>query len=690
MPSPEQDRQKFAADLLERFVSDGRPEVAFSKLVAEYDGLVYSSALRQTEDRFLAEEVTQNVFAILARKAASLRKHGTLTAWIFQTTRLESAKAMRTERRRLRKLAALARETHGRQSESCPNDSGADDAWRDAVPLLDESLNWLPANDRQLIFHRFYEGYKFREIAAMTGRSEAACKMQLKRALAKLSRFFTARGVTVSVAAIGSELGAELARSSPAIVSIAPKALAASTSIPVTSLALNTIQTMSNLKAVALTSAALVAIVAVPLVRQETKAHSLRSALLAAQSQREAFEQSTMSRELDISPGLNQQKFGQGQRTIADLLAAADEPIDIETLLESMSEIMMNQDMLGMMRLMIPIVNLSAAEHSKLIADLEAHKGSPQLRQMTLQMISTFAPAGDAQESLERILKLGLGPNVYTPRLKQWAASDPAAAYAWYQEKLQAGDLAGTAVYSTPKGIMLGEILGSMARKTPDSAIEILSEIEDRQTIAQVVWKVAGGLGSRFKETGDDAPFQRLFEFNENRSDGSLNRKYLVNAALRTGIGKGEFDAGFAFARKYLEDDPADLRKVVAEMLRVQETIPFADRAEWLVASIPAEQAPLAMGELVNRTYSQSPREIGEWLDAQFSGAIRDRGFAQLAQSLARDSHHEWAFRSAQEVEDGILRNDAIEAVARSWMSHDSESARKVLPADLASKFHVE
>ena len=274
-------------------------------MVAEYGGLVFSSALRQTGDRLLAEEVTQNVFAVLARKAPSLRNHGALTAWMFQTTRLEAAKAMRAEHRRLRKHAALARETNtnGGRPASCPPAAAADDAWRDAVPLLDESLDRLPENYRQLILQRFYEGRKFREIAAMTGRSEAACKMQLKRALARLSQFFTARGVALSVTAIASGLGAELARSAPA-VSLASKALAASNTIPVTSLALNAIQTMSNLKTITLTSAALLTIAAVPLARQESNARSFRSALLAVQTQREALEKSK-SRDLDTSFEVN-------------------------------------------------------------------------------------------------------------------------------------------------------------------------------------------------------------------------------------------------------------------------------------------------------------------------------------------------------------------------------------------------
>lgn len=90
-------------ELLRRY-AEGDSEEAFGELVRRHLNLVHSAALRQVNgDAHLAQDVAQSVFTDLARKAASLVDRPVLTGWLYASTHIAAATAVRTERRRLSK-----------------------------------------------------------------------------------------------------------------------------------------------------------------------------------------------------------------------------------------------------------------------------------------------------------------------------------------------------------------------------------------------------------------------------------------------------------------------------------------------------------------------------------------------------------------------------------------------------------
>src|SRR5687768_1935005 len=96
-------------DLVRSYVEDGS-QAAFASLVERYINLVYSTCLREVRDATLAEDITQVVFLLLAKKAPALREGTVLSGWLFQTARFVCRDAMKQEARRQQREQKAAQE----------------------------------------------------------------------------------------------------------------------------------------------------------------------------------------------------------------------------------------------------------------------------------------------------------------------------------------------------------------------------------------------------------------------------------------------------------------------------------------------------------------------------------------------------------------------------------------------------
>jgi RNA polymerase sigma factor (sigma-70 family) len=195
--------------LIREYVGLGS-ETAFRTLVSRHLNHVHATALRMVGDAQLAEEVTQAVFILLARKAPKLPRTAVLGGWLYHTARFVAARALRSERRRKRREEEAFRMQQG---------SGSDDGWQKLSPLLDEGLGQLAQQERNALVLRYFQEKPLREVGQTLGLSEDAARKRVTRALEKLRLFFGRKGLTLSAAALTTVLAGHTAEAAPQALS---------------------------------------------------------------------------------------------------------------------------------------------------------------------------------------------------------------------------------------------------------------------------------------------------------------------------------------------------------------------------------------------------------------------------------------------------------------------------------------
>jgi RNA polymerase sigma factor (sigma-70 family) len=213
-------------NLLAEYVAKGSEE-AFRELVTRYLSLVYSTAIRLANgDPCLAEDVTQTVFANLARLAATLSPGVMLGGWLHRRTWHVASATMRSERRRQH------RERQAAEMNASPDSSDA--TFDQIAPVLDEVVNQLGEEDRAAITMRFLEGRDFRSVGEALGSNAEAARKRVDRALEKLRELLMRRGITAPGTTLAVVLAAHAVIAPPAgmaaIVSSAALASAAGSS----------------------------------------------------------------------------------------------------------------------------------------------------------------------------------------------------------------------------------------------------------------------------------------------------------------------------------------------------------------------------------------------------------------------------------------------------------------------------
>jgi len=183
--------------LLERF-GHSRDEAAFEALLRRHGPMVLAVCRRVLNDVHAAEDAFQATFIVLARKAGSLRRQGTVAGWLYTVAHRCALRA--------KSAAARRREREGQVRPMPPDEPSDDLEWRELRPVLDDEVSRLPDPYRTAFVLCHLEGKTNEEAARALGCPTGTVLSRLSRARERLRDRLTRRGVVVSTGTIAAAL----------------------------------------------------------------------------------------------------------------------------------------------------------------------------------------------------------------------------------------------------------------------------------------------------------------------------------------------------------------------------------------------------------------------------------------------------------------------------------------------------
>jgi RNA polymerase sigma-70 factor (ECF subfamily) len=186
-------------------VIDGDTE-AFRTLVERHKRRLYAVILKLVGDEDLTEELSQETFVKAFRAISDFRRDSSFGTWLVQigihTTRDRLRQAKRQRDRGIISIDAL-RDTHGHSlelvDESRAADPGAEVEAREERALMRRALDELPDEYREVLVLKHFEGWRYQQIADLTGDSIGTLKVRAYRARQLLRERLADQGWSSSI-----------------------------------------------------------------------------------------------------------------------------------------------------------------------------------------------------------------------------------------------------------------------------------------------------------------------------------------------------------------------------------------------------------------------------------------------------------------------------------------------------------
>ena len=486
-------------NLLQSFAAQGDEE-SFRVLVGRYSGFIFGTAMRRLGDagaaQEIAQEIAQDVFAALARKAGRLDARGSLAAWLHRAAMLAILDHLRRSRRR----AARHLEYENTMQPE------ARDPMESVRPHLDEALDRLCAADRDLLMLHFAERLTFPQIAARNGGSADAARMRATRALETLATMLRSKGVVIPAVVLGAGISSAFSQTAPAALAAAltPTALAGAGKVTATTVIVHAFQT-ANVAQIS-TIAALVLAASVPLWWQHSLIEETRERL-AKSGEPGVLPAAQIAADRDAAAG-----------AAATTVIALDRTVDILELARA-ALLVSCQDAAAAFRLNSTLSALDTVQLEALAETIWSHGLLPKARDEFFTHVLRHLRQRDLGAAMRlgyRLLATEPDRNEHmnpqselTTVMREWTLRNPAEAREWFDGEIGAGEngsLPCALRRAFVAGLLQKDVPAAMAHIRESSVEEMLATlIENRHGVrlsrpaaeALTAWALATFTGER-------------------------------------------------------------------------------------------------------------------------------------------------------------------------------------------------
>ncbi|MBN1973009.1 MAG: sigma-70 family RNA polymerase sigma factor [Sedimentisphaerales bacterium] len=193
--------------LLRRFAANGDAQ-AFAEIVKNHAPLVYGVCLRVLGNKETACDVVQETFFQLVRDAAKITD--SLPSWLHRTATNRAIDIIRQDSQRKK------REFNYTSSPESINAEDEKAAWNEISICIDEELENLDDQTKEVLILRFFEGQTMAEIAEKFNISQPTVSRRIDSGLELLRLKLKSRGIIVPAAVFMALLSDNIVKAAPA------------------------------------------------------------------------------------------------------------------------------------------------------------------------------------------------------------------------------------------------------------------------------------------------------------------------------------------------------------------------------------------------------------------------------------------------------------------------------------------